>query len=322
VSKNSPKAVRPGRTAPAAGPQRPAKGASGTGDRATKPQSQAQSQPMKSLPAEASGKSASEGRASEGRGRRAAPPPQGQVWLWGLHPVAAALANPERTSRRLLVTAEGRVHLETELGNALVGRHFPSPEIVTREEIDSRLPAGAVHQGMALLAESLPALGIEDLNALAATRDPASQSIVVALDQVTDPHNVGAILRSAAAFGALAVLVPDRNAPEETGTLAKSASGALERVPLVRVTNLVRALEGLQGGGFWTVGLAAEAERTLAGLALTGKIVLVLGSEGEGLRRLTREHCDHLAKLPMPGGFESLNVSNAAAISLYELNRA
>lgn len=141
------------------------------------------------------------------------------------------------------------------------------------------------------------------------------------LDQVTDPHNVGAVLRSAAAFGALAVVVPDRHAPDETGTLAKSASGALERMPLVRVSNLVRALEQLKDGGFWIAGLAAEGTTTLAQAKLSGKTALVLGSEGEGLRRLTREHCDYLVRLPMTDAVESLNVSNAAAVALYELIR-
>lgn len=175
-----------------------------------------------------------------------------------------------------------------------------------------------MHQGIAVLAEHLESPGIEDIGRLAQNRDHA---VVMVLDQVTDPHNVGAILRSAAAFGALAVVVTDRHSPEETGTLAKSASGALEVMPLVRVTNMVRALEQLKEAGFWTAGLAGEATQTLAQAKLSGKIALVMGAEGEGLRRLTREHCDHLVKLPMSDLVESLNVSNAAAISLYELAR-
>ena len=139
---------------------------------------------------------------------------------------------------------------------------------------------------------------------------------------MTDPHNIGAIMRSAAAFGARAILIPDRNAPEISGTLAKSASGAVEHVPLIRVVNLVRALEQLKKAGFWSVGLAGEAERTLAAQNVSGRLCLVLGSEGSGMRRLTREACDVMARLPTGGAISSLNVSNAAAVALYELRRA
>ena len=187
-----------------------------------------------------------------------------------------------------------------------------------RQDMDRLLPPGAVHQGIAVLAEHLDAIGIEDVGRMAQGREHA---LVMVLDQVTDPHNVGAILRSAAVFGALAVVVPDRHSPEETGALAKSASGALEVMPLVRVTNMVRALEQLKEAGFWTAGLAGEATQTIAQAKLSGKIALVMGAEGEGLRRLTREHCDHLIRLPMTSLVESLNVSNAAAIALYELIR-
>jgi 23S rRNA (guanosine2251-2'-O)-methyltransferase len=232
-------------------------------------------------------------------------------WLYGTHAVLAALSNPERKLRRLVTTAEAARGLE--------GRRLPiQPETVERIEIDRLLPPGSVHQGLALLVEPLEGLGIEDVGRMAAERASAT---VVVLDQVTDPHNVGAILRSAAAFGALAVVVPDRHAPEETGALAKSASGALERMALVRVTNVVRALDELKKDGFWIAGLAADAPQTLAGAKLSGKVAIVLGAEGEGLRRLTREHCDHLVNLPMTGEMESLNVSNAAAIALYELAR-
>jgi 23S rRNA (guanosine2251-2'-O)-methyltransferase len=232
-------------------------------------------------------------------------------WLYGSHAVAAALANPDRTIRRLIATRDAAQALTATRPSLAV-------EPVERAEIDRVLSAGSVHQGLAALVEPLPALSIEDICRAASLRPTA---LVVVLDQVTDPHNVGAILRSAAAFGADAVVVPDRHAPEETGALAKAASGALERMPLVRVTNIVRALDDMKQAGFWVAGLAADAPKTLADAKLSGRIVLVLGAEGEGLRRLTREHCDHLVRLPMKGEMESLNVSNAAAVALYELAR-
>ncbi len=230
-------------------------------------------------------------------------------WIYGTHAVLAVLANPERRLRRLIATAEA--------GRGLAAGPVQA-ETVERAEIDRLLPPGAVHQGLAALVEPLEPPTIDDIGRMAGERPGA---VVVVLDQVTDPHNVGAILRSAAAFGALAVVVPDRHAPEETGALAKAASGALERMPLVRVTNVVRALDELKTGGFWTAGLAADAPKTLSGAKLTGRIAMVLGAEGEGMRRLTREHCDHLVRLPMTGDMESLNVSNAAAVALYEMAR-
>jgi 23S rRNA (guanosine2251-2'-O)-methyltransferase len=251
-------------------------------------------------------------------GERPAKLPSNQLWLYGVHAALAALANKDRKIRRIVLTAEALRSHATSIQRARTLRPLPGEEVTERQELDRLLPPGAVHQGIAVLAEHLDSPGIEDIARLAQKRDHA---VVMVLDQVTDPHNVGAILRSAAAFGALAVVVTDRHSPEETGTLAKSASGALEVMPLVRVTNMVRALEQLQEAGFWTAGLAGEATQTLAQAKLSGKIALVMGAEGEGLRRLTREHCDHLVKLPMSDLVESLNVSNAAAISLYELAR-
>ncbi len=242
----------------------------------------------------------------------------GGYWLCGTHAVAAALANPRRKVHRLVATVE-TARAQAEAWDEVRSRRpLPGEEILDKADLERLLPPGAVHQGLAILVEPLPGTAIEDVARDGAARDAA---VVVVLDQVTDPHNVGAVLRSAAAFGALAVVVPDRHAPDETAALAKAASGALERLPLVRVTNVVRALELLKQAGFWTAGLAADAPATLAEARLTGRVVLVLGAEGEGLRRLTREHCDHLVRLPMVGGMESLNVSNAAAIALYELAR-
>lgn len=249
---------------------------------------------------------------------RAPRPPGNQFWLYGIHAVLAALANPQRKIRKLSATAEAaRTHADAILA-ARALRPLPTEGICDRQELDRQLPPSAVHQGIAALVEQLPNLGLEDVARLGAERQRA---VVVVLDQVTDPHNVGAILRSAAAFGVLAVVVPDRHSPEETGALAKAASGALERMPLVRVTNVVRALGELKQAGFWAAGLAGEAPVTMASQKLTGRIALVMGAEGEGLRRLTREHCDYLVRLPMTGTMESLNVSNAAAVALYELVR-
>lgn len=246
---------------------------------------------------------------AERRPSGAADAPHGTVWLYGLHAVAAALANPARRLRRLMLTGEAEAALLARLPHP-----WPlQPERTERARIDQLLGRDAVHQGAALLADPL---GTPTLDAALARPGP-----VLVLDQVTDPRNIGAILRSAAAFGAAAVVVQDRHAPEESGALAKAASGALEAVPLLRAVNLARTLVALKAAGLWTVGLDA-AGAALSGPALAERrVALVLGAEGEGLRRLTRETCDEVAGLSMPGGFESLNVSAAAAIGLYELSR-
>ena len=233
-------------------------------------------------------------------------------WLGGTHAVAAARGNPRRQCRRLLLTKESEREFAGLMDRA------PSPEVVDRALIERLLPRGAVHQGAALLADPLPGLDLDDV--AAPTQDKA---LVVVLDRVTDPHNVGAIVRSAAAFGALAVVLTDRHAPATTGTLAKAASGAIEHVPIVRVPNLARALRHLGDLGYWRIGLDASAPATLAA-AVRGlqRIALVLGAEGSGLRRLTGETCDALARLPVGTAVESLNVSNAAAVALYECVRA
>lgn len=240
--------------------------------------------------------------------------------IFGLHAVKEAWTNPERRVQRMIATRSALETLAEAIAFASAkGFARPSPEVVAREALDALLPPGTVHQGAVLLADPLPEWDLHDVLRAA---EPKQRAILVVLDQVTDPHNVGAILRSAAAFGALAVIVTERHAPEMTGTLAKTACGAAEHVPLARVTNLARALRELQENGFWCVGLAEEGPAALSEMRLDGKVALVMGAEGPGLRRLTRETCDALARLPTSGPIASLNVSNAAAVALYELARA
>jgi len=242
------------------------------------------------------------------------------IWLFGVHAVLAALANPSRRAERLVMTAEAAQTWGGRLRDQRAPRHASlAAQTVPRREIDALLPEGAVHQGLALLAAPLDQPALEDLLAPPPGENPGRRRVVVLLDQVTDPHNVGAILRSAAAFGALAVVTLDKNAPEESGTLAKAASGALEVVPYIPVVNLARSLDSLKEAGFWCLGLAGEAGQSLAESRPGAAVALVLGAEGSGLRRLTRERCDLLVKLPTRPPIDSLNVSNAAAVALYEL---
>jgi 23S rRNA (guanosine2251-2'-O)-methyltransferase len=244
-------------------------------------------------------------------------PSRGANTLFGVHAVGAALLNPDRVSRRLWATDAGAAAVADVLARLRAeGRRSPDIQIVDRARLDRLFPAGTVHQGLVLEVEPLPDADLSDL-----LMDADAPAIVVVLDQVTDPHNVGAILRSAAAFGARAVVVTERHAPEVTGTLAKAASGALEAVPLVRVTNLARALVEMREAGYWCVGLSEHASARLSDQALPARIAIVMGSEGTGLRRLTAERCDALARLPTGGPVASLNVSVAAAVALYEAVR-
>ena len=227
--------------------------------------------------------------------------------LYGWQPVRAALENPARNLRRLLATENGARRLE-EAG--LTARF--SPEIVRPAMIDQLLPPDAVHQGLYAEADPLPAPDLEEIE----------DGLVLILDQVTDPHNFGAIVRTAAAFGAKAIVTTARHSPEATGVLAKSASGGLEHVPLVLVQNLARAMAALQERTFQLVGLAEDAETDLADTPMRSPLGLVIGAEGKGLRQLTRETCDALARLDTPGAIKSLNVSNATALALYIASRA
>lgn len=243
------------------------------------------------------------GRMQGGRGSgRAA---QGHVRLWGRHAVEAALNNPARGHRKLWATREGIASLDGELPEG-----FPV-EYADVADLARLVARDAPHQGLVLECEPLEDLFLDDV----LTGDPARP--VVVLDQVTDPHNVGAVLRSAAAFNAAALVTQDRHAPPEGGVIGKAASGALEVVPWVRVVNLARALEEMAEAGYWRIGLAGEASAKLAEALPAGPVALVLGAEGEGLRQNIAAHCDALARLPIGEAMESLNVSNAAAIALY-----
>ena len=252
---------------------------------------------------------ASRGEAPEPkRGRHAKP----ENWLYGLHAVQAALANPNRQLGRIVLTSRAIEVIGAELLDGM------KVETADGETISRLLPAGAVHQGAALQADPLAP---RDLNEVLDDAGDARRKIVLVLDQISDPHNVGAILRTAAAFGVTAVVVQDRHAPPQSGALAKAASGALELVPYVEVVNIARALDQLADRGFWRIALAGDGAQTLAEAVPVGDVALVLGSEGDGVRRLVREHCEAAAHVPIDKAMESLNVSNAAAIALYEMRR-
>jgi 23S rRNA (guanosine2251-2'-O)-methyltransferase len=229
--------------------------------------------------------------------------PDGPAILYGWHTVTMALANPQRRIRKLLLTENAARRLAEENIDTRV-----APELVRPSQIDQRLGPDAVHQGLLAEADPLPSPDIETLE---------PEGMVLVLDQITDPRNVGAIMRSAAAFAVKAIVTTARHSPEATGVLAKAASGALELVPLVTVQNLARALGGLNERGFMTVGLDSQGSRDLGAVALRQPLALVLGAEGKGLRQLTRETCSVVARLDMPGEIKSLNVSNAAVLALY-----
>ncbi|HEY9091219.1 23S rRNA (guanosine(2251)-2'-O)-methyltransferase RlmB [Parasphingorhabdus sp.] len=229
----------------------------------------------------------------------------GGLKFWGRHAVEAALANPNRHIKKISGTREALETLDIPDGVAVV--------YCDVADLGRAIPRDAPHQGMVIDVDPLPDIWLGDILDNAAERGRP----ILVLDQVTDPHNVGAILRSAAAFDAAAIVTQDRHAPPESGTLAKSASGALEIVPWVRVVNLARALEDIAKAGYWRIGMDGEAEETLGAVMGQSKLALVMGAEGEGLRQNVAAHCDALARLPIAPQMESLNVSNAAAIALY-----
>lgn len=234
--------------------------------------------------------------------------------LWGVHAVEAALNNPDRTGYKRLYATEAR--LETLEAKGLL-QNTTKITICLNDALNQYVPSGAVHQGIVLQTEALEGVSLEALTDLSLS----GRSVIIVLDQVTDVQNIGAIFRSCLAFGATGIVFHDRHTPPIQGALAKAAAGSIESLPFVRATNLSRALEKLSQAGFISYGLDGEATIGLHQALDADKpdrLVLVLGSEGDGMRRLVREHCDQLVKIPMPGGFESLNVSHAASLALYE----
>ncbi len=238
---------------------------------------------------------------------RAAAPQSGGSghWVYGWHAVNAALANPERVVLRIIATEANARALE-------LPRRLPNPHIMDSGEIDRILGKEAVHQGIAANVRPLEPYVLEDII-------HATNGTVVILDQVSDPHNVGAIMRSAAAYDAIAVITPKDHSAPETPAMAKAASGGLDIVPRVVVTNLAAAMRELKDAGYWIIGLEGEATQLLTDLTFSPKTAIVLGAEGRGMRRLTADLCDERVRLPMGERMESLNVSNAAAIALYHL---
>jgi 23S rRNA (guanosine2251-2'-O)-methyltransferase len=223
--------------------------------------------------------------------------------IYGLHAARAAIANPERKIRAVLATANAA----ERLGDALGAREL-TPQIVRPDDLAARAGAGAVHQGVLVETDPLPPRDIESF---------AKLNLIVVLDQVTDPQNVGAILRSAAAFGADGLVMTARHSPPLEGALAKAASGGLEHVPVALIPNLARGLEALGELGVTRIGLDSGGNQVFEDLPAFERMAIVLGAEDKGLRRLTREHCDAVCALAAPGAIQSLNVSNAAAIALH-----
>ena len=224
--------------------------------------------------------------------------------FWGRHAVAAALDNPQRKVAKAWATRDAAAFMQ-----------FPKDLAVTLADVADLgrlVPGDAPHQGVVVEVEPLEEVWLDDL-----LTDAPEPAVLLVLDQVTDPHNVGAILRSAAAFGAIGIITQDRHSPPESGALAKAASGTLETVPWVRTVNLARALDDIAEAGFWRIGLAGDAQMDLKEALGPKRVALVLGAEGPGLRPNTREHCDAIARLPISSAVESLNVSNAAAVALY-----
>lgn len=238
-----------------------------------------------------------------------------KIDLFGTHAVTEAWINPKRHVHALYITDNALDSFDTALKKAHdLGITRPAPTIVAKESLDSSTPQGSVHQGIGMNCQALEETDIHDI---IRANENAEKTVLIMLDQVTDPHNVGAIIRSSCVFGAAGMVLQRKHAPELTGVLAKTACGGVEHVPVAYETNLTRSLETLQDAGYFAIGLDERGEQTIEQLPEYQKMVLVLGAEGDGLRRLVREQCDVLAQLPAAGPISSLNVSNAAAVALY-----
>jgi len=234
-----------------------------------------------------------------------------ELIIYGRHAVLSALKNPERKIKKLVISADNRAEIESLNLNI-------TPTVIDKKDFSKFLPQDAVHQGFALYCNRLENAAIEDLIALSENK---AQCHVLILDQVTDPQNIGAIIRSCAAFETLGLIMQDKNSPLESGAMDKAAAGTIEFVKIARVTNLSRAIEKLKDAGFWVMGMDGYAETTIDKVNKSGKTAIVMGSEGKGMRRLVEENCDSAVKLPISANVESLNVATAAAIALYELSK-
>ncbi len=236
--------------------------------------------------------------------------------LYGRHPVMSAISNPHRTINTIFVTKE--TSEEAKQACIKTKRDTNIIKIIDKKEIEQLLPRDSVHQGFAAKVHPLPEYSIEEICDLAQTQENCH---ILILDQVTDPQNIGAIIRSCVAFDTLALIVQDKNSPTENGTMAKASAGMIEHLPICRVTNLSRAIEQLKHAGFWTIGMDGYASSTISELKKGGKNAIIMGSEGKGMRRLVEESCDITVRLPISEKVESLNVSTAAAIVLYEISK-
>jgi len=256
-------------------------------------------------------------RSGDHRQQKGPSEPKIKIDLFGLHAVREAWINPKRHIHNLYISNNALDQFDDALQKAQsLGLKRPAPQITDKQILDNVTPTGSVHQGIGLNCQNLAETDIQDIIIAESHKD---KSVLVMLDQVTDPHNVGAIIRSCAAFGCGGIIMQKKHAPDIKGVLAKTACGGVEHVPIASETNLTRSLEALQEAGYFAIGLDERGEKTIAELQSYPKTVLVLGAEGDGLRRLVREQCDLLVRLPTQEPIASLNVSNAAAVALYAL---